>query len=582
VLKFGGSVLRNESDLARCINEAYRWIRDGYRVVAVVSAFEGQTDTLLSRAEAICPAGPADAHALLLATGELQSAALLGLAAARAGVPARVLGPHALALRTNNQGIDADPSSIDGARLLAELATHPLVIAPGFVGVDAANNFTLLGRGGSDLTAIVIAKELGARCRLVKDVDGLYEFDPASTKAGSRPNRFSSASWDDALLLDGGIVQHKAVRFAKERALAFEVGTFARDDVSVIGGSPARWYAASEIAPTLRVSILGCGVVGGGVAQQLASTDSSLALSRILVRENSAALPIAHALCRTSPHNARVTHSIENAIDNADIVIELVGGISPAREWIELALQQEKHVITANKALIAAHGKSLQALAAKKGVTLQYSAAVGGGVPMIEAVRRVAHGAGVRRIECVVNGTCNYVLNSVASGASFEDAVTQAKRLGYAEADPTRDLDGTDSFDKLIVLSREAWGTDSDLAALTQTGLLTQEFRTLQSSLRPGARIRLLAYAERTSTGITGGVRPQEVLAPTPGSDSKASSFFDLPGASNRLCITSNDGKIITVDGAGAGRWPTTQSVLADALALTRLVRSSKGVPAHA
>lgn len=580
VLKFGGSVLGSESDLARCIHEAYRWIRDGYRVVAVVSAFEGETDALLARATAISPEGSPEARAMLLATGELRSAAMLGLAANRSGIPSRVLGPHELGLRTKGVGVDADPASIDAGRLHKELQNHALLVVPGFVGVDENASFTLLGRGGSDLTAIVIAKELNARCRLVKDVAGLYEFDPAKTRAGQKPQRYSTASWDDALALDGGIVQHKAVRFAKERGMGFEVGTFAREDVSVIGNLPARLYAASTPTKPLRVSVLGCGVVGAGVvkllSEQSARQDADLSLARVLVREGSQRRAEALSLCPS--RKDAVTADIREAVEGCDVVVELIGGLSPAREWIELALHAGKHVVTANKALIAAHGKSLFAIAASKGVSLRYSAAVGGGVPMIETVRWVARTDGVERLACVLNGTCNYVLNRVFDGAALRDAVADAQRLGFAEADPTRDLDGTDSFDKLLLLTREAWGSDADTSSFTKHGLLGNEFEAVRKQAGPHARLRLVAHAQRTHNGIAGGVTPQEIVPLGEALQAGAtisSYFFDLPGAGNRLCVTNTQGDVVVVDGAGAGRWPTAESVFADLFDISRSVRKS-------
>jgi homoserine dehydrogenase len=264
VLKFGGSVLRDEADLARGVGEIARWLARGRRVVAVVSAFEGTTDALLARARAVDPAHTPESHpdalALLLATGEFTTASLLTLALARAGVTAALLGPHQLALRTRGRGADADPASIDTPALERALAESSVVVVPGFVGVGVASQFTLLGRGGSDLTALYIAAELGARCRLIKDVDGLYERDPALP--GPPPKRYLTLSWADALALDGGIVQHKAVRLAQERELSFEVGSFDREDVSTVGPYRATWQEASGAACGVAAACA-AGVSGG-------------------------------------------------------------------------------------------------------------------------------------------------------------------------------------------------------------------------------------------------------------------------------------------------------------------------------
>jgi homoserine dehydrogenase len=236
-LKFGGSVLRDERDLGTAVEEIGRWLGRTGRVVAVVSAFDGTTDRLLSQARSYVPAAESDAAAtsLLLATGELTTASLLTLALHRAGVGATVLNPAAIDLRTDGRGVDANPVSVEADAIRRALARYPVVVVPGFIGVDDAKQFTLLGRGGSDLTALFLAHELGAgRCRLIKDVDGLYDRDPA-LEGPAPARRFEAVTWDGALALDGRIIQHKAVRFARERGLEFEVGAFGRTDATRVG-----------------------------------------------------------------------------------------------------------------------------------------------------------------------------------------------------------------------------------------------------------------------------------------------------------------------------------------------------------
>jgi homoserine dehydrogenase len=237
ILKFGGSVLRGEADLPAAVSEITRWTSHG-PVIAVVSAFEGTTDALLARAHRLCADPPTDAGALLLSTGEFTTAALLAMALHHAGVPARALNPGAIALRTRGQGCDADPRSVDERRIRAALARAPVAVVPGFIGEDDHGSYTLLGRGGSDLTALFLAATLdAARCRLVKDVDGLFERDPALP--GPPPGRFLRISWDRALQLDGGVVQHKAVRLARTLQLAFEVGSMGSRHPTIVGPGPS-------------------------------------------------------------------------------------------------------------------------------------------------------------------------------------------------------------------------------------------------------------------------------------------------------------------------------------------------------
>jgi homoserine dehydrogenase len=259
VLKFGGSVLRNEADLATAVAEIQRWLERDGRVVAVVSAFDGTTDRLLSQAREYVPQAErgieadAAATALLLATGELTTASLLTLALHRAGVGATVLSPCAIDLRTDGRGVDANPVAVDADAIRRALARTPVVVVPGFIGVDDSRQFTLLGRGGSDLTALFLANELGAgRCRLIKDVDGLYDRDPALP--GPKAKRYETLSWDGALELDGKIIQHKAVRLAKDRALEFEVGAFGKTEATRVGRAGANfgWHSHPSGVPTSR------------------------------------------------------------------------------------------------------------------------------------------------------------------------------------------------------------------------------------------------------------------------------------------------------------------------------------------
>lgn len=238
VLKFGSSVIPSERALPGVVEEIQRHVRDGKRVVAVVSAIGGATDSLLAHAKQFGTAESSDHHAHALAayvaTGESQAVALLGLACAWGGLEAEVLDAGAIGLRTRGDPLDSSPTSLDASLLEAALRRAPVVIVPGFVGRDAHGRATLLGRGGSDLTALFIAQHLGARCRLLKDVDGLYDRDPAGPD-GLSARRFARIAWDDVLALDEGIVQHKAVRFARSAGLSFEVGLAGAGGGTVVG-----------------------------------------------------------------------------------------------------------------------------------------------------------------------------------------------------------------------------------------------------------------------------------------------------------------------------------------------------------
>src|SRR5262245_11770355 len=246
VLKFGSSVIPTPAAIPGAVEEIGRWRSRGYRVVAVVSALAGTTDALIARAKSLSTAPEPFALAALLATGEAEAVALLTLALNAAGIAANALDPGALDLCTTGPALDAAPLSVNVHCAFRALEDRPVLIVPGFIGRDAIGRATCLGRGGSDLSALFIARALNAECHLLKDVDGLYDRDPAADTAA---RRYVAARWDDVLDLDEGIVQHKAVRFARDHGLAFTVAAIGRDYGTLVGPGPTRFdeaLAASE------------------------------------------------------------------------------------------------------------------------------------------------------------------------------------------------------------------------------------------------------------------------------------------------------------------------------------------------
>lgn len=246
VLKFGGSVLTCERDVAVVAREIERRIALGQKVVAVVSALDGTTDRLISQAAHFGPAPDEAATALLLSTGELASAALLGLALAQQGTRAQVFTAGQVSLLTAGEPQDSLAIWVDRDLILSRLKHVDAVVVPGFVGVDEFGATTLLGRGGSDLTALFLAKNLSAACRLVKDVEGLYDRDPAKN---ANARRYAAASYGTALKLSGtvgAIVQSKAVNYAKEHGLKFEVGAIGRVEATIVGGEVDEFVAVGE------------------------------------------------------------------------------------------------------------------------------------------------------------------------------------------------------------------------------------------------------------------------------------------------------------------------------------------------
>ena len=255
VLKFGSSVLAGPQDYPVVAEMIGHKVARGRAVVAVVSAMGDTTDSLLAAARSVAPALPDRLMGALLATGEETSVALLTLALAGRGVRAVGFNTWRLPIRTQGSLCDADPVAVDAAQIRATLASHDAVVLPGFVGLDVTGVPSLLGRGGSDLTALFLGDALGAaEVRLVKDVDGIFPVDPRRRGPGphlcdgpdARPAEgqapCSQLTWAQARTIGGGVVQSKAIDFAERRKLDFRVTGLTGQGTRV--GRPGRWAAA--------------------------------------------------------------------------------------------------------------------------------------------------------------------------------------------------------------------------------------------------------------------------------------------------------------------------------------------------
>jgi len=539
VLKFGGSALPDAPALREVVHEIYRWRREGWRVLAVVSALAGRTDALGAVGAGVSDRLSPDVEAGVRALGEVEAAALLGAYLDRAGVPASVLHPAAIGLRADGDALDASPRGVDAAAVERALDRDGVVVVPGYIGCDLGGRTVTLGRGGSDLTALFLADALGAdRCRLVKEVDGLYDRDPSLPGA----RRYGAASHADALATDGSIVQHKAVRFAAERGLVFEIGCVNGVRPTVVCAGPSR-FEASARGEALTVALLGLGTVGGGVAAHLARLPHSFRVTGGAVRDASGrdeAFPV-------------TTDAVGLASSGVDIVVEAMGGVDLAYRAVVAALEAGADVVTANKALVAAHGGALLERARANGRRLLSSASVGGSAPVVERAW-AAPTVGVRG---VLNGTANFVLERIAAGDTEGDALRAAQRAGLAEANPSRDLDGRDALDKLRVLA-------------LATGLpIETAHRDCESKPAPLGVIRQVASLRDGVVSVV----IEEVRPPDP--------LWTLPDEWNCAAIERADGSVEVVRGRGAGRWPTAESVLADLLELRR-EREAGSAASHA
>lgn len=558
VLKFGGSVLADENALRIAVHDIYREVRQGRRVLAVVSAMSGTTDRLLEQARQLVddpsvepdPAGLAQ----LLATGEQTAAAMLALSLSRAGIPATLFDAHRAGLSTRGPLLDAELCGIDDVAIRRALQQKPVAILPGFVGCGPEGEVTLLGRGGTDLTAVFAAGALGAgTLRFVKDVGGIFEADP---KCHASARCFRSLSWSQALALGEKVIQGKALHYSAQHRVPFEVGSLGGKVHTWVGSGPSRFEELAPAQAPLLVALAGLGSVGLGVYRALARLPEQFEVVGVAVRQ------LEKHRFQGVPRDLLTDDPGELFERGPQVFIELIGGTGLAAELIAEALRRGIDVVTANKAVIAQRGPELEAQAAQCGARLCFSAAVGGGVPVIEAIRRIAADQPPVSIEGVLNGTTNFVLERLAEGTTFDQAVRQAQAAGFAEADPTLDLNGADAAHKLAILIRAAFGVDFDWSSIPRQGLETVDPESVLAAAQAGRAVRLVASCELTSRGIQARVQP--VVLP---------NTHPLAGArneENRVVITSVSGDRLVLEGKGAGRWPTAEAVVSDLLELAR------------
>jgi homoserine dehydrogenase len=241
-----------------------------------------------------------------------------------------------------------------------------------------------------------------------------------------------------------------------------------------------------------------------------------------------------------------------------DVFIELIGGANGvALDSVKAALSSGKHVVTANKALLARHGLSLAEAAEKKGVLLNYEAAVAGGIPVIKTMREAMAGNTVSRVFGILNGTCNYILTRMeAEGIDFADVLKDAQRLGYAEADPTFDIEGHDTAHKLAILTSLAFGTRISPGDIYMEGISNITQADIRAAAELGYRIKLLGVAQRTDSGIEQRVHP--TMVPT------ASVIAQVHGVTNAVAIETDILGEMLLSGPGAGGNATASAVIGD------------------
>ena len=317
----------------------------------------------------------------------------------------------------------------------------------------------------------------------------------------------------------------------------------------------------------LKVGLAGVGTVGGGLVKLLAARGDTLA--------SRAGRPIELVAVSTLEHRKNpdvdispfrlVNDPVALAKDpGIDVFVELMGGEGGvAKESVEAALRAGKHVVTANKALLAHHGASLAALAEKNGVALNFEGAVAGGIPVVKVIRESLKGNDISRVYGILNGTCNYILTMMErEGRAFADVLKEAQKQGYAEVDPTFDIGGFDTAHKLALLTSLAFGTRTSFESIYIEGIESITPADIEAADDLGYRIKLLGVALRTDSGIEQRVHPTMVP--------KHTAIAEVAGVANCVAIDGDFVGDAMLIGLGAGGGPTASAVVSDLIDIAR------------
>jgi homoserine dehydrogenase len=316
---------------------------------------------------------------------------------------------------------------------------------------------------------------------------------------------------------------------------------------------------------TLKVALLGCGVVGTQVARLLREEAAELAV------RSGAQLEIAGIAVRRLSHprpgidrDLLTTDAMGLATrPDVDIVVEVIGGIEPAHSLILAAMERGKPVVSANKALLAEHGEQIHRVSRDYGADLYYEAAVAGAIPILRPLRESLAGDTVHRVMGIVNGTTNFILDRMdSSGADFSESLEEAQALGYAEPDPTADIEGFDAAAKAAILASLAFHTRVTASDVYREGITEVTAADIASAKVLGRIVKLLAICERTDEGVAVRVHPAMIQRTHP--------LATVGGAYNAVFVDAKSAGQLMFYGAGAGGTPTASAVLGDIVAVAR------------
>ncbi|HCM42153.1 MAG TPA: homoserine dehydrogenase, partial [Candidatus Omnitrophica bacterium] len=310
----------------------------------------------------------------------------------------------------------------------------------------------------------------------------------------------------------------------------------------------------------IRIGLLGLGQVGGGLVEILQAKRGwfmtqlgvDFEIRKIAVRNLAKKRPF-----KVAPHLLTNNPRLVVKDPAIDVVVELIGGTKEARVLVKEALKAGKHVVTANKALLAEHGDEIFKLAYQKKRWICFEASVAAGIPVMKALREGLVANKIQSIASIINGTSNYILSSMTeNGTSFDEALKQAQKKGYAEADPTLDIDGTDAAHKLAILSRYAFNGSIEFDSIYREGIAGIKSEDIQFARHFGYRIKLLAIAKRSSAGLEARVQP--ALVP------EKHILANVNGSFNAVQVCGDEVGEVLFYGRGAGSHPTASAVFSD------------------
>jgi len=520
VLEFGGSVLRDRSDVPAAVHEIYRWYRAGWRVVALVGR-----------------------------GGERCTTSWLRIELERAGIPARII-------EADDIELPAPADYIGGLRTSLQYTTVLVVSGLGCGRPGASPD----QRSGTDFAAVYLANALGAsRCRLLKDVDGVYESDPERVGAAALLQRFSALGYADALELATTPIHPKAVGLLNECSGRAEIASLASPYESVIGRfdrTPAQHVAMS---PTT-VLILGLDDLGASIYERIAAMREHFHVVGIFDPDGTRRADVSDA--------APLLESADTAMSqHPDIVLDTLHDLEPAYSLDSHFLERGASIVSANLALVADAGRKLNTLAARHNTYLRYNAVVGGSAPMMEALRRESHLGDLRAIAAVFSGAASHILDRWSKGFAFQELLLNASaELG--ESAVHEELSGTRAARKLCVLARHAFGRDPD--AFRVEALDAETLARARFSLAANCALRLVARAWKISHCVFGQLQLEALDTRDP--------LAQVQPEWNKLLVTHRGGRQVMAQGRD-GRWPTTEALMADLLDV-RFARLALSTPA--